>query len=288
VFHTFLRTILNLYVRYFTTWVRALELVLYDLTTDIEEAAFEALQNCKRYEHVKYIIDATELRTQISSSKMQQRTMFSAYKHMNSFKFLVAISLSGVFNFCSEGYAGRTSDTDCTRLCGFLDRVLPGWEVMADKGFPVHAEVTKRGGKLWMPKKRERGQEQVSAFDTVISQEIANVRIHVERGMARIKKWRTLSCELQLSRKDLWSSTVFVCTMMCNIQQPLVQNIPEKAKETKTAPAERQNIFTMEWSDDDEELFLPSGDDDDKQDDSSEISGFPANSSISDDDDLDL
>ena len=103
---------------------------------------------------------------------------------------------------------------------------------MADKGFQIHLLLAKRGSRLWLPYKREKGQSQVGCHDEVISEEIANIRIHVERGMRRLKEWQTLDKSLKISRKDLWSSTIFVCTMLCNLQPTLDANIGEPPAST--------------------------------------------------------
>lgn len=70
---------------------------------------------------------------------MEQRVyMYSHYKNSYTVKVLVAITSSGFISFLSKCYGGRTNDSFITNDndCGFLSKLEPGDEIMADKGFP--------------------------------------------------------------------------------------------------------------------------------------------------------
>jgi len=51
----------------------------------------------------------------------------------------------------SEAWGGCTSDKHLTENCGFLDKVLPGDTVMADRGFTISESVGLKHGKLVIP-----------------------------------------------------------------------------------------------------------------------------------------
>lgn len=73
------------------------------------------------------------------------------YKHHNTIKVLIGITPQGTLCFVSEAWGGRTSDKHLTENCGFLDKVLPGDTVMADRGFTISESVGLKHGKLVIP-----------------------------------------------------------------------------------------------------------------------------------------
>jgi hypothetical protein len=171
---------------------------------------------------VRYIIGATEIWCEIPSDMYAQRSMWSAYKHHCTAKFLVGISMTGVFNFCSEAYPGRITDVNLVEMCSFLDCIKSGEGVMADRGFLIHDLLASRGAHLHVPHKRYANQARFTPDQVLGTKEIANVRIHSERGMRRIKEWGICDRTFQITRKDLWSSIFYVCTMLSNFQRPLI------------------------------------------------------------------
>ena len=66
-----------------------------------------------------------------------QAATWSDYKHHNTFKFLVGISLTGIISFLSSCYGGRASDKFITRDSEFYDLLERDDEAMADRGFQI-------------------------------------------------------------------------------------------------------------------------------------------------------
>ena len=60
---------------------------------------------------------------------------WSQYKHYNTIKYLISATPQGVISFISNGWGGRTSDKYITKNLGFLNHLLPGDIVLADRGF---------------------------------------------------------------------------------------------------------------------------------------------------------
>ena len=74
-----------------------------------------------------------------------------SYKHYNTFKGLIGISLTGACIFVYNLHTGRISNQEITRCSGILDLVEGGDSVMADKGFDILYDLLIRGCKLNMP-----------------------------------------------------------------------------------------------------------------------------------------
>lgn len=142
----------------------------------------------KRYSSVRVIIDCTEIYIQKPSSLVNQSLTFSNYKHHTTVKFLVGITPSGVISFVSEGWPGKTSDRELTISSGLIDLLDENDSVMADKGFTIRDVLLKKNCQLNIPPFRGSAP-QFSTDEIVDTQEIATLRIHVERSIGRIKRF---------------------------------------------------------------------------------------------------
>ena len=80
------------------------------------------------------------------------------------------------------------SDKHLTEHSGFLNKLLPGDIVLADRGFDIAKAVGMIQASLHIPA-FTKGKDQLSAIEVKETRTIANVRIHVERviGMVRQK-----------------------------------------------------------------------------------------------------
>ena len=77
----------------------------------------------------------------------------------------------------SEAWGGRTSDKFLTEDCGFLNNLVPGDLVLADRGFTVHEEVWFRQVELNIPA-FTKGKNQLDPLDVEKTRKIANVSPH--------------------------------------------------------------------------------------------------------------
>ena len=158
----------------------------------------ESMPQCFRdtYPSTKVIIDCTELFCQRPSSLTIQSSLFSHYKHHVTYKGLVGIAPSGAITFVSELFDGSISDIEMVKRSGMLQKEL--WEdgdsVMADRGFTITELLKPLGVALNIPAFL-KGQDQLSHEDITESQTIAAVRIHVERAIQRLKKFRQIRNE---------------------------------------------------------------------------------------------
>lgn len=177
------------------------------------------------------IIDCFEIFIHRPTNLLARAQTFSSYKHHNTVKVLIGITPQGTICFVSEAWGGRTSDKFLTENCGFLDNLLPGDLVLADRGFTVHESVLCRQANLNIPA-FTKGKDQLDPADVEQTRKIATVRIHVERiiGLLRQKYTilqQTLPTDYLTCRKGesvpLIDRMIRICSALVNLCPPTVQ-----------------------------------------------------------------
>ena len=124
-------------------------------TTLIKWPCWEAIQKtmpfCFRVHYdlkVTAIIDCFELFIEKPSSLLAKACTWSQYKHYNTAKYLIGITLQGVISFISKGWGGRASDQFITENSGFLRNVHAGDVILADRGFLIEEALGAHGASL--------------------------------------------------------------------------------------------------------------------------------------------
>lgn len=177
----------------------------------------------KTYPTTRCIIDCTELFCQSPSSLSIQSSLYSNYKSHVTYKALVGIAPSGAITFISQLYDGSISDKEIVNRCGILQKEL--WEegdsVMADRGFNVQKEFSKLGVILNIPSFLA-GRDYFTKSEVTESQTIASVRIHVERAIQRIKKFKIIRNEIPLTLHGSINQIWTVCCLLTNLLPPLI------------------------------------------------------------------
>jgi len=87
------------------------------------------------------IIDCFEIFCERPKSLKARAQTYSNYKHHNTVKFLIGIAPQGSITFISKGWGGRISDQYLTENCGILNQLLPGDQILADRGFNIQETV---------------------------------------------------------------------------------------------------------------------------------------------------
>ena len=175
----------------------------------------------KEYPNTRVIIDATEFYIDRPSSLLSQACTFSAYKNKNTAKVLIGITPSGAISFVSKCYEGSVSDRKLVELSGLLQKLEPGDQIMADKGFQIQDLLTPLGVRLNVPPFLTGGA-QMSASDVIITKKIAHLRVHVERAIGRVKEFHILKNTLPATMWDSINEVVYICCMLTNFSPPLV------------------------------------------------------------------
>jgi hypothetical protein len=215
----------------FTSWITYLHDVVGPLIkwqTKEKNVKYMPKSFKKSFPRTRSIIDCTEFFIQKPKTPTAQSATYSSYKHHNTFKCLVSITPSGAFNFVSDLWAGNVSDRYITENSSYLDNIEPFDEVMADRGFNIRDLLTMRRATLNIPPfthKYSWGKgKRLNANEIKKTKKIANLRIHVERAIQRLKCFRLLSNIIPLKLKPVCNQILKVAAFLCNIDKPLVKH----------------------------------------------------------------
>ena len=116
---------------------------------------------------------------------------YSDYKSHMTWNGLVGISPAGCVTFVSDMWAGSVNDKVITKESGLLELCEVRYAIMADKGFLIPDLTPARGIHLIMPPFKQQ-KKQFSRREVEETRTIANLQIHVERQMERIKNFNIL------------------------------------------------------------------------------------------------
>ncbi|KAK0138850.1 hypothetical protein N1851_024608 [Merluccius polli] len=149
------------------------------------------------------ILDGTELKIEKPRS-----LSYSTYKSTNTLKSLVACDPRGAVIYVSTLFTGSISDKEIFNRCNIID-ILKGCVqcgylnvgdgLMVDKGFLIEKEVEEIGLKLNIPP-FARANRQMPHADVDMTKKIAKHRVHVERAIAKIKKFKIVSGRIPITQ----------------------------------------------------------------------------------------
>ncbi|XP_041347065.1 uncharacterized protein LOC121366856 [Gigantopelta aegis] len=179
---------------------------------------------------VVVIIDCFEVFIDTPSNLEARALTWSTYKHHNTVKFLIGITPQGTVSFISRAWGGRVSDKFLTEHCGFLNKLLPGDVILADRGFDIADSVGLMMATIKMPA-FTKGKTQMPALELEKSRKIAHLRIHVERVIGLLRQKYTLLAEtlpidylIVKDGKDVTTvdKIAVVCCALINLNGPIV------------------------------------------------------------------
>ena len=210
--------------RIFITWINFMYLKLGTISIWPSRKAVDLTmpESFKsKYKSTRVIIDCTEVKCQMPSSLHLNGELFSSYKHHTTLKGLVGISPGGALTFVSQLYTGSISDREIVIRSGFLDLPFEDKDcVMADKGFTI-SDLLPLGVVLNLPPFLG-GDSQMSAEDVIKTQEIASLRIHIERAINKIKNFHIWDKVIPLHQFGIVNQMWAVSAILCNAQPNII------------------------------------------------------------------
>jgi hypothetical protein len=206
------------------TWANLLYFVLGSwniwLPKDVIQARMpESFKD--KYSSTRVIIDCTEIKTQVPKSLVLNSQLYSHYKGANTFKGLIGIAPHGAVTFVSCLYTGCMSDVEITKLSGLIELLEKNDSLMADKGFTIEKLLKDHDVALNIPPFLHSNQSFTPA-EVSKTQEIAKVRIHVERAIARIKLYNIFSRPIPITLTGTINQLWTVAALLTNFQGPLI------------------------------------------------------------------
>ena len=193
---------------------------IWPTTAQIKDSMPECFKNI--YPKTRVILDCTEIKVQRPSSKVLNSEFYSAYKSHTTLKCLVGIAPHGAVTFVSSLYQGSISDKEITRRSGILSLIEEGDEVMADKGFLIQDLLEPKKATLTIPPFLSRTKSlQFTSKEVTETQQIALLRIHVERAIRRIKEYQIFDKVLPLSLAGSVNQIWTICCLLTNFRGPL-------------------------------------------------------------------
>ena len=179
----------------------------------------------KRYPKTTCVIDCAETIMQKPSNLKSRGESYSNYKSHNTVKYCVAVAPSGVIMHISRAYGGRASDKFIVLDSGILNNLLPGDEVMADRGFTIQDLLFPLRVKLNIP--AFTSGKQLSDEEVTRTRRLANVRIHVERAIRGLKVFKILKDTVPISMTKKIDKILRICAALVNLSSDLICSEPE-------------------------------------------------------------
>jgi hypothetical protein len=177
------------------------------------------------------IIDCTELPTQTPNALTVQSQCYSDYKSTTTLKCLIGCDPNGSLLFVSSLFTGSISDNKICAESGFFELlkqlidsgyIQRGDGIMADKGFTIQKELNELGLLLNIPPMAS-STTQMTKPDVLLTRKIAKHRVHIERLIGKVKKYKIVSHRIPgtlfKSINQIWTVCCFL-TLFDNISVP--------------------------------------------------------------------
>ena len=146
------------------------------------------------------------------SDLLARAQVWSNYKHHSTIKFVIGITPQGTISYLSRCAGGRISDKLIVEPSNFLDYLLPGDVIVADRGFTCAEYACMAFAEVMIPP-FTKGKKQLEKVQLDWSRELSVVHIRVERVISVLKqKYTILQVDCQLVLYQIKKTMVQVQT----------------------------------------------------------------------------
>lgn len=163
-------------------------------------------------------IDCTEITQDVPSDFNRQSASYSNYKSRHTVKALTAVAPNGSCVYVSPLYPGSVSDANIVKHSHFLENLVPGDLILADKGFNIHDQMPS-GVQLNIPPFLIN-KTRFTSKEAELCYKIARNRIHVER----VNDYQILN-HIPANYRPLSTKIMQLCACLVNLQAPLLKEI---------------------------------------------------------------
>ncbi|KAJ8677501.1 hypothetical protein QAD02_013288 [Eretmocerus hayati] len=189
------------------------------------EQCTRSLPKCfSKFPKTRIVLDCTEIPVEKPHCLKCRLRWYSHYKGCETVKLLVGMDPCGVISYMSDSYGGRISDKEIFNQSGLLDRLDPGRDaIMVDKGFDIEIECLEAHIQLYIPPKLG-AKPQLSPEESLLTNQIAAARVHVERVIQRMKLWKIMKDKITLTTLPYFDDIVKIVAALVNLKAPLLSD----------------------------------------------------------------
>jgi hypothetical protein len=190
-----------------------------------KESVVNNLPKCFcKFKDTVVVLDCTEFEIESPRSLRSRILTYSHYYSCHTVKVLLGIVPSGMIIFVSKLFGGKASDNYITERSGVLTKCISHVDAaMVDKGFTVDKLCEGLGIKLYRPP-FVKSKKQLSKADAIANQNIAAARVHVERAINPLKKFKILKDKVDLDTLPYLTEIVTICCALTNLAKPILAN----------------------------------------------------------------
>ncbi|XP_018972001.1 uncharacterized protein LOC109103116 [Cyprinus carpio] len=200
-----------------TSWASFLYAILGSVRIWMSEEAVKAHmpKEFQNYPDTHVVIDCIELRCKTPTSLLLQ----GEGSHC-TYKGLIGMAPHGAVTFVSSVCAGSVSDKELLKQSGIVSFLKPEMAIMVKKGFFIDNYVP---CKVYRPSCLLK-QEKMPAEEVRETQSIAQLRVHIERLIGRVKQHKLLDTVIPLCDTRTINQLYTVACLLINYQNgPLLK-----------------------------------------------------------------
>nr|XP_021194606.2 uncharacterized protein LOC110379318 [Helicoverpa armigera] len=176
-----------------------------------------------KYHKIDYIVDCFEIEIKKPMKAIRQALSWSDYKKANTtttLKYLISSTPDGMINFISRGYSSKISDVTLVENCKFLENMIPGVSILADRSFKTLQNLFLQKGIELVRPPSVGSKSQLTKTETCTTKEFASLRMHMERVDRRLREFSLFKphCVIDTNLYKVIDECVVVACALVNIQ----------------------------------------------------------------------